>query len=186
MRTIFIQIVFFLIGFSGLAQSSNEKVIATASKKVSLDKKMGFKVLSVYQDYTKTKVEDLFSYFQLLTDASLSDDVKNEVIKNIQQLFKNDAVLVVDLTSDSFDKIPLEQFVQKLLISEPILFQVSDEAKYNSITYQSWNTNYTVTRTKSGLTSKIKLNQTIYLLDEVKEFGSNSKNTMGMYLGEMN
>jgi hypothetical protein len=186
MKSIFIQFVFFLIGFSCIAQESNQKESVSISQKVSLDKKMGFKVLSVYQDHSKTKVEDLYAYFQLLTDATLTSDLKNEVIKNIHQMFKYDSVLVVDFTSDSLDKIPLEQFIQKLLISEPILFEVSDEAKCNSVTYQSWNTNYTITRTKSGLTSKIKINQTIYLFDEVKEFGSSSKKTIGTYLGEMN
>ena len=43
--------------------------------------------------------EDLFSYFQLLTDASLNNDLKKEVVKNINLLFQNSNAMVIDFTS---------------------------------------------------------------------------------------
>lgn len=183
MRYYIITAVFLFIGLAGFSQSAgNEKA---TSKAESLNKKMAFKVLNAYQNNSKTKVEDVFGYFQLLTDAKLTDDVKKEVVKSINQFFNNDTTMVIDFTSESRDKVPLQQFIQKLLISEPILFAVSDEANYDSVTYNSWNSSYTVTRTKSGVTSKIKVNQTVYLFDETKQFGTSSKVVQSTYLGEM-
>ena len=54
----------------------------------------------------------------MLTDASLSDDLKKEIVKSINLLFKDPNTTVIDFTSESLDKITLQQFIQKLLISE--------------------------------------------------------------------
>lgn len=183
MKKCIITVVFLFIGLTGFCQSaSNEKSV---SANVSLNKKMSFKVLNAYQNNSKTKVIDVFNYFQMLTDAQLSDDLKKEVVKSINQFFNDTNTLVIDFTSESQDKIPLQQFLQKLLISEPILFTVSNQAQYDAVTYNSWNTSYTVTRTKSGVTSKIKVNQTMYMFDETKQFGTSSKNVQSTYLGGM-
>lgn len=178
--------VFLFIGLSSWSQSVQEKeTVATTSKKITLDKKMNFRVLNAFQNNSKSKVEDLFGYFQLLTDATVDDDLKKEVIKTIQQFYKNADTKVIDFTSESRELIPLQQFLQKLLISEPILFSISEETNYNSVTDNSWTTSYTVIRTKSGITSKIKVNQTIYFFDENKQFGTSSKLVQSTYLGEM-
>lgn len=183
MKKYIITAFFFVVGFTGFGQSaSNEKVV---SSNVSLNKKMSFKVLNAYQNNSRAKVSDVFAYFQMLTDAKLPDDLKKEVIKSINQFFNDRNALVIDFTSESQDTIPLQQFIQKLLISEPILFTVSNEANYDAVTYNSWNTSYTVTRTKSGITSKIKVNQTMYLFDETKQFGVSSKLVQSSYLGGM-
>jgi hypothetical protein len=121
----------------------------------------------------------------MLTDASLDADFKKEVIDNIHLMFQNPNALVIDFTSDSLDKIPLTQFIQKLLISEPILFTVSNEARYDGVSYQSWNSNYTVTRTKSGVTSKTNVMQTIYFFETNKAFGVTNKVVFSTLLGSM-
>lgn len=182
----FINLVIFLFfGFAGFGQAASEKVSSTATTKVSLNKKMTSNILNAYQNHSKTKVKDVFGYFQLLTDATLSDEVKKEVIQSINQFFTDENTLVLDFTSESKDLIPLHQFLQKLLISEPILFSVSDEASYGLVTHDSWNTFYTVTRTKSGVISKVKVNQKMYFVDETKKFGTVTKNVSGLYLDEM-
>lgn len=183
----FLFIVIFLGSFFVNAQdvvkeSVSEKKSATA---MSLNKRFSAKVLNAYQENSKTKVEDLFSYFQMLTDASLNDDLKKEVVKNINLLFQNPNTMVIDFTSDSFDKITLQQFIQKLLISEPILFSVSDESRYDSVEYQSWKTGYTVSRTKSGIVTKTKIVQKVYFYETPKMFGEESKVVFSTILGEM-
>lgn len=183
----FLLIVVFLCSFFVGAQSSmNESVKEKkAATEISLNKRFSAKVLNAYQENSKTKVEDLFSYFQLLTDANLNDDLKKEVIKNINLLFQNSNAMVVDFTSESLDKISLQQFIQKLLISEPILFSVSEESKYDSVEYQSWKTGYTVSRTKSGIITKTKIVQKVYFYETPKLFGDETKVVFSTLLGEM-
>lgn len=187
MNRTFLFIVVFLSSFLVEAQSSmNESVKEKkAASTISLNKRFSSKVLNAYQENSKTKVEDLFSYFQMLTDASLNDDLKKEVVKNINLLFQNPNTMVIDFTSDSFDKIPLQQFIQKLLISEPILFSVSEESRYDSVEYQSWKTGYTVSRTKSGIVTKTKIVQKVFFYETPKMFGEETKVVFSTLLGEM-
>lgn len=173
---------FFVNAQDVVKESVSEKKAATT---MSLNKRFSAKVLNAYQENSKTKVEDLFSYFQMLTDASLNDDLKKEVVKNINLLFQNPNALVIDFTSDSFDKITLQQFIQKLLISEPILFSVSDESRYDSVEYQSWKTGYTVSRTKSGIVTKTKIVQKVFFYETPKMFGEETKVVFSTLLGEM-
>ena len=173
---------FFVNAQDVVKESVSEKKAATT---MSLNKRFSAKVLNAYQENSKTKVEDLFSYFQLLTDASLNDDLKKEVVKNINLLFQNPNTMVIDFTSDSFDKITLQQFIQKLLISEPILFSVSDESRYDSVEYQSWKTGYTVSRTKSGIVTKTKIVQKVFFYETPKMFGEETKMVFSTLLGEM-
>ena len=183
----FLFIVILLCSFFVNAQDVVKESVSEkkAASTMSLNKRFSAKVLNAYQENSKTKVEDLFSYFQMLTDASLNDDLKREIVKNINLLFQNPNTLVIDFTSDSFDKIPLQQFIQRLLLSEPILFSVSDESKYDSVEYQSWKTGYTVSRTKSGIVSKTKIVQKVYFYETPKMFGEETKVVFSTILGEM-
>lgn len=183
----FLFIVILLCSFFVNAQDVVKESVSEkkAASTMSLNKRFSAKVLNAYQENSKTKVEDLFSYFQMLTDASLNDDLKKEVVKNINLLFQNPNTMVIDFTSDSFDKIPLQQFIQRLLISEPILFSVSDESRYDSVEYQSWKTGYTVSRTKSGIVSKTKIVQKVYFYETPKMFGEETKMVFSTLLGEM-
>lgn len=184
-KFLFIVLVFsslFINAQSSMNDNVKDKKVATT---ISLNQRFSAKVLNAYQENSKTKVEDLFTYFQMLTDASLNDELKKEVVKSINLLFQNPNIMVIDFTSDSFDKITLQQFIQKLLISEPILFSVSEETNFNSVEYQSWKTNYTVSRTKSGLKTKSKVIQNVFFYETPKQFGNEIKVVFSTLLGEM-
>lgn len=184
MRTIFLFIAILMFGHSVLAQSANEKKTAEVAA-VSLSKKYAAKALEDYRENGKSKVEDLFAYFQMLTDASLSDDLKKEVVKNIKNSFQNQNPEVIDFTSETNDTIKLYSLIDKLLFSEPIVFKVSDAGQNNSETALSWKTNYTVTRVKSGLSQNIKVSQLVYLFEQNKVFGNTSKRVTVSFLGKM-
>ncbi len=159
---------------------------ASTSYVQTLQNRMSVKVLAAYQENTSNKVVDLFSYFQMLTDASLNDEVKKEVIYNINLLFDNQNPMVIDFTSEEKNTIPLQTLIQKLLISEPILFKVSEELKYDSLTDKGWNTTYVIKRTKANTSNYIYTSQTVFMLMEEKKFGENSKTIWTIFLGAMN
>ena len=187
MRKRFLFIVVLFYCFSGIAQ---EAIYEKSSKKevavVTLKQIFSAKVLNAYQENSKSKIDDLFAYFQMLTDAKLDNDLKKEVIQNINLLFKNPNETVVDFTSASLDRISLQQFIQKLLISEPVSFSISDEVQYNAVDNQSWKTVYIVTRTQSGTITKTKVIQEVFFYETAKSFGNDTKNVLSMFLGVMN
>lgn len=169
------------------AQSVSEKntTVEVAVSKVSLSKKYAPKLLEDYQQNAKIKIEDLFTYFQMLTDASLTEDLKKEVIKNIKNIFENRNTEVLDFTSETNDTIKLDSLIEKLLLSKPIELKVADAWQNSFETAFSWNVNYTVTRTKSGVSQNFKVNQLIYLFEQNKAFGNSNKNVTISFLGKM-
>ncbi len=172
-------IVFLLCCFFVKGQEANTSYVQT------LQNRMSVKVLAAYQENTSNKVVDLFSYFQMLTDASLNDEVKKEVITNINLLFDNQNPMVIDFTSEEKNTIPLQTLIQKLLVSEPILFNVSEELKYDSLTDKGWNTTYIIKRTKANTSNYVYTSQTVSMLLEDKKFGESSKTIWTTFLGTM-
>lgn len=186
MKTIFLYIAILLFGHLATAQSVNEKKTAeTVISQAVLSKKYAIKMLEDYQENARTKVEDLFVYFQMLTDASLTDDLKKEVVKNIKNSFQNQNLEVLDFTLEVNDKIAVNALIEKLLFSEPIIFKVMHTRQNNSETALSWKTNYTVTRVKSGISQNIKVTQLVYLFEQNKAFGKTSKEVTITFLGKM-
>ena len=186
MKTIFLYIAILLFGHLATAQSVNEKKTAeTVISQAVLSKKYAIKMLEDYQENARTKVEDLFVYFQMLTDASLTDDLKKEVVKNIKNSFQNQNPEVLDFTLEVNDKIAVNALIEKLLFSEPIIFKVMHTRQNNSETALSWKTNYTVTRVKSGISQNIKVTQLVYLFEQNKAFGKTSKEVTITFLGKM-
>lgn len=187
MKAIFLFGVILMFGQFVHAQSVNEKkaTAEVAVSQVSLSKKYAPKLLEDYQQNAKTKIEDLFAYFQMLTDASLTDDLKKEVVKNIKNCFQNQNPDVIDFTSETNDKIRLDSLINKLLISEPIVLKVTNAWQNSSESSLSWKTSYTVNVLKSGVNHEIRVNQLVYLFEQEKAFGNTSKNVTVSFLGKM-
>lgn len=178
MRRILV-ILFVLSCFWTSAQEASNSV----HQSTTLNKILSVKVLRAYQERSKSKVEDLFSYFQLLTDSSLTADLKKEVINNIYLLFNNKDPQVIDLTSANFDSIPLSELLQNLMKSKPLVFKVDNETQFNNVTQDSWTSYYNLIISNSGKELPIQLIQTIYFQNETKSFGVNSKPVHVTYLG---
>lgn len=187
MRAIFLFIAILMFGQFALAQAVSEKkaTAEVASSQMSLSKKYAPKFLEDYQQNAKIKIEDLFTYFQMLTDASVTDDLKKEVIKNIKNSFQNQNPDVIDFTLETNDKIKLDSLIEKLLLSEPIVLKVTDTWQNSSETALSWKISYTVNLLKSGISRNIKVNQLVYLFEQDKAFGNTSKNVTVSFLGKM-
>lgn len=175
----FVLIGFLLFSFLTEAQS------AMNENKMSLNKKFSVEVLKVYQDNSKSKVKDLFSYFQLLTDSNINNELKTEIIKNINLLYNAKNEIVVDFASSNLEKIRLQDFIQKLMNSKPIVFTISEESNYNSVDYNFWKTDYLVSTTINGKTLNAPISQKIFFIEIDKKFGSMHKSVYETILGEM-
>lgn len=172
-------ILFVLSCFWAPAQEASHNV----HQEANLNQILSVKVLRAYQEHSQSKVEDLFSYFQLLTETTVSPDLKKEVIDNIYLLFNNKNVLVTDFTSPKLETISLSQLIQKLIESKSLVFKINNKTQFNNVTNNSWTTNYNLIITQSGKEIPIQLTQTIYFLNEIKSFGTTSKSIQSTYLG---
>jgi hypothetical protein len=162
-----------------------QEVSHSVHQEANLNQILSVKVLRAYQEHSQSKVEDLFSYFQLLTDSTLAPDLKKEVIDNIYLLFNDENVSVADITSAKLETISLSQLIQKLLESKSLVFKINNESQFNHVTNNSWTTNYNLIIIQSGKEIPIRLAQTIYFQNQTKSFGTNSKSIQSTYLGEI-
>jgi len=140
-------------------------------------------VLAAYQENAKNKVEDLFQYFQLLSDTVASVELKKEVEKNIYLLFKGKDILLPDFLNNAKNEIKLSSFIEQLkkrqLKFKPLRFEDGP------ILFDSWETTYEIQMMDSKGARSLSLTQTVYLSNEVKTFGSTTKNVWELYLGRI-
>lgn len=180
-----VYIILFLLSAIAFGQSAKESVVEKKVEMKKLDSQLSARVLKAYQFNSDTKIEDLYAYFELLTDARLDKDTKHEIAENIKLMFKNENPIVLDVTSDFYDKVTLDMLLEKLQFSEPIQFTIQEQKQHNSVQYNSWKTSYTIIRTKNGLPQDFKITQTIFLELIPKKFGATNKVVWEMRLGEM-
>jgi len=140
-------------------------------------------VLVAYQENAKGKVEDLFQYFQLLSDTAASADLKKEVEKNVYLLFKGKDVLLPDFLNNAKNEIKLSSFVEQLK-KRHLKFKLL-RFEDGPILFDSWQTTYEVQIVDNKAARSLSLIQTVYLSNEVKAFGNTTKNVWELYLGRI-
>ena len=160
-------------------------VSAQSSMPVESDSnhQLSMRVLHAYQEHSNSKVEDLYSYFQLLTDSNLSEDTKKEVIDSIYLLFNHRDVQVVDLTSSELETISLSAFISKLRKSKSLVFKLKMESQYNEVSDRGWTIYYSLNQDSNPTDQPIQLTQKVYFTTQSKSFGTSSKNVSATYLG---
>jgi hypothetical protein len=141
-------------------------------------------VLAAYQENAKTKIEDFYQYLQLLSDVSVSKELKNEVRLNILFLFKNKEVLMKDIASNGKNSLPLSLLISQIENTPSLKFEVG-EISSQQIEPDSWQTTYTVKVLNDGKKSELNLSQRVYLTKDSKTFGGNSKEVWQTFLGEI-
>lgn len=141
-------------------------------------------VLAAYQENAKTKIEDFYQYLQLLSDVSVSKELKNEISANVFSLFKNKEVLMKDIVSNGKNSLPLALFVLEIANAPSLKFELG-EIISQQIEPDSWQTTYTVTILNDGKRKTLNLAQRVYLTKDFKTFGGNSKEVWQTFLGEI-
>lgn len=179
MKRIILLIILVSASFFVKAQQAN-----TAKNTKALKANFSAPVLVAYQENAKTKIGDFYQYLQLLSDVSVSKELKNEVRLNILSLFKNKEVLMKDIASNGKNSLPLSLLISQIANAPSLKFEVG-EISSQQIGQDSWQTSYTVKVLNDGKKSEFNLSQRIYLTKDVKTFGGNSKEVWQTFLGEI-
>lgn len=141
-------------------------------------------ILVAYQENAKTKIEDFYQYLSLLSDLSVSKELKNEISANIFSLFKNKEVLVRDIASNGRNPMPLSLFIPEIANAPSLKFELG-EITSQQIESDSWQTTYTVKILNGSKKTELNLTQRVYLTKDFKTFGGNSKEVWQTFLGEI-
>jgi len=149
-----------------------------------LQENFSYLTLKAYQEISKNRVEDFYQYLQLLGDSSTSDSLKKEIITSIYLLFKDKNTLVTDFTSGGHQKIELTLLLNKVR-SRPLKFALMDFTINDSFENDNWNLNYKI-KVSDGIKSVVYNSQlVVYLIQQPKSFGMQTKEVWNMLLGEI-
>lgn len=172
----YIFLFFLIISNFGFGQSAVRKQTISSS----------FSPLEIeaYQESADKKIEDFYSYLNLLSDKSISEKTKAEIRENIFLLFKNKRVGVIDFLYKESGKISLSELLDMVENLEINFNLIQKKETLPELFSDYWLSEYSVEVEINGEKSLKKVTQKIYFSPKGKKFGSTYKEVWEIKLGE--
>ncbi|RAR48453.1 hypothetical protein [Flavobacterium lacus] len=178
MKTTFLFIGFLFFPIFGFAQD------AGFSKK-SMKASFSLETLQAYQESSFSKVNDFYEYAQLLTNPSISNELKKEIKTAVHSLFKENAVSVINFLSSEKEKITLNKFLTLLEKEKNSRFKIRKANEKVQFFNDYWINHYYLEIERSKQITIIEIKQRVYFSENLKTFGENQREVWSVYLGEM-
>jgi|SRR5690606_11919846 len=141
--------------------------------------------IGAYQESAEKKIEDFYSYLNLLSDKTVSEKAKVEIKENIFLLFKDKRVGIIDLLYKESSKISLSELldmVENLTIHFTLIRKKQAQPElYNDY----WLSEYSVEVALNEGKFVKKISQKIYFSPKNKKFGNAYKEVWEIKLGEI-
>lgn len=179
MKTTFLFIGLLLFSIYGLAQD------AGFSKK-SMKATFSMEALQAYQESSFDKVNDFYEYAQLITNPTISYDLKKEIKTAVHSLFKENDVSIINFLSSEREKISLAEFLNILENENNIRFQTRKKNEKVQFFNDYWINHYYLEIEQNKKITIIEIKQKVYFAENIKSFGENQKEVWSIFLGEMN
>lgn len=141
--------------------------------------------IEAYQESADKKIEDFYSYLNLLSDKSISEKAKAEIRENVFLLFKNNRIRIINFFTEENEKTTLSGFLDKIE-KQPISYKlIPKKSSIPELFSNYWVSEYSVEITLNGEKSVKKISQIIYFNPVYKHFGNTQKEVWEIKLGEM-
>lgn len=141
---------------------------------------MAAKTSTAYANKAEAKVQEFFSYLELLTDPKLNPEMKIQVKQQALSLFENSAITVPDVFDAKNTTISVEGLLNKADSQKQKLHFVLSEI--NTVSAEDatdvWTLQYTITLPGK----KLHVKQLGMLKDGYKTFGTEKKKVATLYL----
>lgn len=179
MKINYLLIVLLFFSWFGIAQD------AGFSKK-SMKASFSVETLQAYQESSFSKVNDFYEYAQLLTNPTISYDLKKEIKTAVLTLFKENDVTVVNFLSTEKEKISLTEFLNLLENEKNIQFKTRKKNEKVQFFNDYWINHYYLEIEQNKQITIVEIKQKVYFSENLKSFGENQKEVWSVLLGEMN
>lgn len=170
---VYITLLIATISLCSAAQSLPQQPVTTSAE-----------VIEAYSIKAVDKVAEFYNYVELITDPSLSAEMREHTATEAVKLFENPGIKVYDIFSTEGKLIPLKDFIAKCLVQKSKLILTATSAEARVIqpgnTSQVWLVKYNL---QIGNTKPISLQQYFTVQLERKKFGDTVKNVRSTYLG---
>lgn len=141
--------------------------------------------IEAYQESADKKIEDFYSYLNLLSDKNISEKIKSEIKESILLLFQNDQTTVLGFTSDTHQPLSISAFLD-IVENREIHFNLVRLSSKEPNPYSDfWFSEYVLEIVQNKKTTTENVLQRVYFSPKNKEFGSVSKQVWEIKLGEI-
>ena len=178
MKINYLLIGFLLFSIFGFAQD------AGFSKK-SMKANFSAETLQAYQESSFSKVNDFYEYAQLLTNTTISKELKKEIKTAVHSLFKENDVTVINFLSSEKEKITLNKFLTLLEKEKNSRFKARKANEKVQFFNDHWINHYYLEIERNKQITIVEIKQKVYFSENLKSFGENQKEVWSVYLGEM-
>lgn len=175
-----IKILALFILVSGFAFSQN-----AGFKSNAISANFSIAEMEAYQESADNKIEDFYSYLNLLSDKSISKKTKTEIKESILLLFQNNQTTVLNFTSETHQPLSLFAFLN-MVENQEIHFKVLHLSSKKPDTYSDfWISEYALEIIQNKTKTTKSVLQKVYFSPKNKKFGSISKRVWEIKLGEI-
>jgi hypothetical protein len=166
-----------MFSHDGLSQQAN-------GSGASIQKSFSAVALAAYQESSISKVNDFYSYLEILAMPETSAELAQQLEQNIMTMFVDETEQVLDFTSATPTLIPVKSLLQKLR-NTALRFSVKASPLHYPVFQNYWLSQYSVEVKNNEKVTALPVRQRVYLQLRPKLFGDKSKITWDMALGEM-
>jgi hypothetical protein len=153
--------------------------------KKSMKASFSVETLQAYQESSFSKVNDFYEYAQLLTNPSISNDLKKEIKTAVHSLFKENDASTINFLSSKKEKIALAELLNLLENEKNIRFKTKKRDEKVQFFNDYWINHYYLEIDRNKQITIIEIKQKVYFSEGFKSFGENQKEIWSVYLGEM-
>ena len=185
--------LFLLFPFLIFSQSNSTTTQESTSAK-QLNTNAGVKINSIqnqfsnasiveYQNQAINTIKDFYNYINLYHSSDVSNELKVEVDKSIQNLFLNNSLQLKNIFDSSEKPISLNDFLSKCK-KQSVVVSVSNFNQSKTISDSFFTFQYTIQVTLNSNTTNHTVKQKVYFFPSEKQFGATKKNVWQLKLGE--
>lgn len=190
MKTIHRLLLIILISnFTVFAQSSAKEETAKISKKESNASAIMAKSMKAYQLKSESKIQEFYSYLNILGKTEVKPEMKQHTILEIKKLFKDETIEIPNFLKDPSKKIPLTDFLNLVSKTNESYYFTIENVSHSYVQADNknqqlfWTIAYTLNLHEGkSLATFTNVMQNVSLLQQEKKFGTNTKLVWNSYL----
>ena len=136
-----------------------------------------------YQNQAINTIKDFYNYINLYHSSEITNELKVEVDKSIQNLFLTNSIQLKNVFDSTEKTISLNEFLSKCK-KQSVVVSVSNFNQSKTISDSFFTFQYTIQVTLNSNTTSHTLTQKVYFFPSEKQFGATKKNVWQLKLGE--
>ena len=187
---LFLLFPFLIFSQSNSTTTSNQESVSAkqlntnaAVKMNSIQSQFSNASIVEYQNQAINTIKDFYNYINLYHSSEITNELKVEVDKSIQNLFLTNSIQLKNVFDSTEKPISLNEFLSKCK-KKFVVVSVSNFNQSKTISDSFFTFQYTIQVTLNSTTTSHSVIQKVYFFPSEKQFGATKKSVWQLKLGE--